>query len=72
MVPDIASRASLSAVQTVSPDQDASAERWSVGGCGTPWASRQAGRRARIAFIVLLPRWACGPDYGGAPPPLWP
>ena len=53
MVTGIASRASLSAAQTVSPDEDASAERWRQWQLRNAVTSRKDARRARIAFTAI-------------------
>lgn len=54
MVPDIASRPSMGAVQTVSPDKDAFAERWRQWQVGNVVSSRADAKRARIAFTALF------------------
>jgi hypothetical protein len=54
MVPDIASRASLSVAQAVSPEEDAFAERWGQWQRRNAVISRKDTRRARIAFTVLF------------------
>ena len=54
MVPDMASRASLSAVQTISPDEDASAARWHQWQLRNAAASRRDARRMRFVFVALF------------------
>ena len=55
MVSATASRPALSAVQTVSPEQeDASAERWRQWQARNDVSSRKSARQARIAFTVLF------------------
>jgi hypothetical protein len=54
MVPDIAPRASLSAIQAVSPEEDASAQRWHQWQLRNAAASRKGARRARTAFTAIF------------------
>jgi hypothetical protein len=54
MVPDTASRSSLTAVQTVSPEEDASAERWRQWQVRNALSSRKSAKQARIAFTVFF------------------
>jgi hypothetical protein len=54
MVPEITSRASLSAVQTLSPDEDASAARWHQWQLRHVATSRKDVRRARFVFTALF------------------
>ena len=54
MVTDVASRAPMSAVQTHSPDEDASDERWRQWQPRNAQTSRKNTRWARIAFIVIF------------------
>lgn len=54
MVPDSASRPSMSAVQTVSPEEDASAERWRQWQVQNAVSNRRDARRVRIGYTVLL------------------
>jgi len=54
MVPDTASRPSMSVVETVSPEGDASAERWRQWQVRNAVVSRRDAKRARIAFTVLF------------------
>jgi hypothetical protein len=54
MVSDTASRPPLSAVQAVSPEEDASAERWRQWQVRNAVSSRKSARQARIAFTVLF------------------
>jgi hypothetical protein len=54
MVSDIASRPPLSAVQAVSVDEDASAERWRQWQLANAASSRKSAHHARIAFILLF------------------
>ena len=55
MVPDTASRQSMSAaVETVSPEGDASAERWRQWQVRNAVVSRRDAKRARIAFTVCM------------------
>lgn len=54
MVPDTASRASLSVVQAVSPEEDVFAERWRQWQVRNALTSRKDAQRARIAFTVLF------------------
>jgi hypothetical protein len=63
MVPDTASRPSMSAVQTVSPEDEASAERWRQWQLRNVVTSRKDAKRARIAFTVLFAGLAPGSDY---------
>jgi hypothetical protein len=44
----------MSAVQTVSPQEDASAERWRMWQLRNSVISRKGAKRARIAFTLLL------------------
>lgn len=44
----------MSAVQTVSPEEDASAERWRQWQLRNAVSSRKGARHARIAFTVLF------------------
>jgi hypothetical protein len=53
MVTDIASRASLSAVQTVSPAED-SAERWRQWQLRNSLTSRKDAGRTRIVFTAIF------------------
>jgi hypothetical protein len=54
MVPGTAPRPAMSAVQTISPEEDASAERWRKWQLRNAVTSRKDAIRARIAFIVLF------------------
>jgi hypothetical protein len=54
MVPDIAPRASLSAIQAVSPEEHASAERWHQWQLRNTVASRKGARRARTALTAIF------------------
>jgi hypothetical protein len=54
MVPDTASRPSMSVVQAVSPEDVASAERWRQWQLRNAVTSRKAAKRARIAFTVIF------------------
>ena len=62
MVSDIASRPPLSAVQAVSLEEDAAAERWRQWQLRNAVSSRKSAQQARIAFTVLfagLGAWLC-------------
>ena len=54
MIPDIASPHSVSVVQTVAAEQDASAERWRQWQVRNGATSRTDAKWARIAFTVLF------------------
>jgi hypothetical protein len=54
MVSDTASRPSMSAVQTVSPGEDAFAERWRQWQLANAATSRQDAKRVRIAFTLIF------------------
>jgi hypothetical protein len=54
MVSDTASRPSMSAVQAVSPEEDASAERWRQWQLRYDVSSRKDAKRVRIAFTLLF------------------
>ena len=54
MVRDTASRPPLNAVQAVSPDEDASAERWRQWQLRNVEANRRDSKRMRIVFTVLF------------------
>jgi len=54
MVPDTASRASMSTVQTVSPQEDAFAARWDQWQLQNAVTSRKDAKLAHIAFTVLF------------------
>ena len=54
MVPDTATRPSLSIVQAVSPENVVSAERWRQWQLQNAVTSRKDATRARIAFIVIF------------------
>ena len=55
MVPNTASRSSLSEVHTVSPEEeDASAERWRQWQVRNAVSSRKSAKQARIAFTVVF------------------
>ena len=72
MVPDTASRASMSAVQTVSPDEDASAERWHQWQLRNAVTSRKDAKRAQIAFTVLFAGLGAWFGLQLLAPSLWP
>jgi hypothetical protein len=55
MVSNTASRAPVSAVQTVSPEEEvASAERWRQWQVRNDVSSRKSARQARVVFRVLV------------------
>ena len=54
MASDIASRPSMSVVQSVSPEEVAAAERWHQWQARNAVASRTGARLARIAFAVIF------------------
>ena len=54
MVPDTTSRPSMSAVQTVLPEEDASAERWRQWQLQNAVTSRKDAQWARVVFTVLF------------------
>ena len=72
MVPDIASRPSMSAVPTVSPEEDAAAERWRQWQLRHAVASRKDAKRARIAFTVLFAGLGAWLGLQLLAPSLWP
>jgi hypothetical protein len=72
MVPDTASRPSMTAVQTVSPEEDASAERWRQWQLRNVVTSRKDARRARIAFPVLFAGLGAWLGLQLQAPSLWP
>jgi hypothetical protein len=54
MVPDTASRPSMSVVQAVSPENVTSAERWRQWQLRNAVTSRTDAKRARIAFTLIF------------------
>jgi hypothetical protein len=72
MVPDTASRPSMNAVQTVSPDEDASAERWRQWQLRNAVTSRKDDKRARIAFTALFAGLGVWLGLQLLAPSLWP
>ena len=72
MVPDTASRPSMTAVQTVSPEEDASAERWRQWQLRNVVTSRKDAKRARIAFTVVFAGLGAWLGLQLLAPPLWP
>lgn len=72
MVPDTASRPSMSAVQTVSPEEAAAAERWRQWQVRNAVTSRKDARRARIAFTVLFAGLGAWLGLQLLAPSLWP
>ena len=54
MVPDTASRPSISIVQAVSPENVASAERWRQWQLGNAVTSRKDAKRAGFAFTIIF------------------
>jgi hypothetical protein len=54
MVPDTAFGPPLNAVQAVSPDEDASAERWRQWQLRNVEANRKDSKRMRIVFTALF------------------
>jgi hypothetical protein len=54
LVPETASRPSMSVVQAVSPENVASAERWRQWQLRNVVTSRKHATRARIAFTVIF------------------
>jgi hypothetical protein len=72
MVPDTASRPSMNAVQTVSPDEDASAERWRQWQLRNAVTSRKDEKRARIAFTALFAGLGVWLGLQLLAPSLWP
>jgi len=54
MVPDTVSRPSMSVVQTVSPENVGSAERWREWQLRNAVTSRTDAKRARIAFTAVF------------------
>ena len=72
MVPDTASRPSMSAVQTVSPEEAAAAERWRQWQVRNALTSRKDARRARIAFTVLFAGLGAWLGLQLLAPSLWP
>ena len=72
MVPEIASRPSMSVVQTVSPEEDASAERWHQWQVRSAVTSRKDAKRARIAFAVLFAGLGAWLGLQLLVPSLWP
>jgi hypothetical protein len=72
MVPDTPSRPSMSAVDTVSPEEDASAERWRQWQLRNAVISRKDAERTRIAFTVLLAGLGAWLGLQLLAPSLWP
>ena len=73
MVPDTAPRPSMSAVQTVSPEEDAAAaERWRQWQVRNAVTSRKDARRARIVFTVLFAGLGAWLGLRLLAPSLWP
>ena len=71
MVPETASRPSMSVAQTAPFEEVASAERWRQWQQRNAVTSRIDARRARIAFTVIFA--ALGTWFGlQLLPPLWP
>jgi hypothetical protein len=72
MVPDTASRPSMSVVQAVSPEEVASTERWRQWQLRNAVTSRKDARRARIAFTFIFA--VLGTWFGTQllAPSLWP
>lgn len=72
MVPDSASRPSMSVVPSVSPEEVAAAERWHQWQVRNAVASRISARRARIAFTVLFAGLGAWLGLVLLNPSLWP
>jgi hypothetical protein len=72
MVTDVASRATLSAVQTLSSDEDTSAERWHQWQLRNAVTSRKDARRARIAFTAIYAALGVWLGLQWLTPLLWP
>jgi hypothetical protein len=62
----------MTAVQTVSPEEDASAERWRQWQLRNVVTSRKDAKRARIAFTVLFAGLGAWLGLQLLPPSLWP
>ena len=72
MVPDTTSRSSLSAVDTVAPEADASAGRWREWQQRNAAGSRTAARRARITFTLIFAGLGAWVGVQLINSPLWP
>ena len=72
MVPDTASRPSMNAVQTVSPDEDATVQRWRQWQLRNAVTSRKDDKRARIAFTALFAGLGVWLGLQLLAPSLWP
>jgi hypothetical protein len=62
----------MNAVQTVSPDEDASAERWRQWQLRNAVTSRKDDKRARIAFTALFAGLGVWLGLQLLAPSLWP
>jgi hypothetical protein len=62
----------MNAVQTVSPDEDASAERWRQWQLRNAVTSRKDEKRARIAFTALFAGLGVWLGLQLLAPSLWP
>jgi hypothetical protein len=72
MVSDTASRPPLSAVQALSLEEDASAERWRQWQVRNAVSSRKSAKQARIAFTVLFAGLGAWLGLQLLSPSLWP
>ena len=72
MVPDSSSFPSMSAVPTVSPEEDAAAARWRQWQLRNALTSRKDARRVRIAFTVLFAGLGAWGGVQLLAPSLWP
>ena len=72
MVPDMASRPSMSVVQSVSPEDVAADERWHQWQMRNAVASRTGARRARIAFTIVFAGLGAWLGLQLLNPSLWP
>jgi hypothetical protein len=62
----------MSIVQTVSPEEDASAQRWRQWQLRNAATSRKGAQRARIAFTVLFAGLIASLGLQLLAPSLWP
>ena len=72
MVSDTASHPPLSAVQALSLEEDASAERWRQWQARNAVSSRKSAKQARIAFTVLFAGLGAWLGLQLLSPSLWP